>query len=99
MALLKMKTKLKIIFSCLGFASTEAFVIKDNRQLMVGTLSDMTGRGFDYWPYDFCMEHYVKRNHYLTEAEVPTAEEVIAEYERQYKEKGVWLNPEIRYAG
>ena len=90
---------MKIIFTCLGFSSTDAFVIKDGRQLKIGTIWKKFPGEYEYWTDDFCMEHYVKRYGYLTDEEIPTEKQVIAEYERQYAEKGVSLNNEIVYAG
>lgn len=103
-----MKT-LPIIFGHLGFNSADAFVLKDGRQLMVGTVYDnsshlgqdpmaSTGR-FRFEPDDFFLSNYVHRAGYVTLEEVPNGEAVIAEYRKQLKEKGVYINPDIRYAG
>jgi hypothetical protein len=91
---------MKIIFSCLGFATADAFIVKDGRQFMVGTISNMGIEKNDYWPYEFFTGHYLARGLYgLTEADKPCKEQVIAEYERQLAEKGISINNEIVYAG
>jgi hypothetical protein len=91
---------MKIIFSCTGFGSTEAFVIKDGRQLNCGTLMwKFPDTPPEYWPSDYFVEHYVKRQGYVTMEDVPTAEQVIEAYNKAEAEHGVWINNEIVYAG
>ncbi len=83
----------------MGFNSADAFVIVDGRQLMVGTIVKDHYDKFMFEPYDFCMEHYVKRRGYLTAKQVPTGEQIIADYEKQLAERGILVNNEIKYAG
>lgn len=90
---------MKIIFSCLGFTSTDAFLVVDGRQLMVGSIMERFPREPEFWPSDYFTEHYVKRQQYVKAEDVPTGEQIIAEYKRQYADKGVCINNEIQYAG
>jgi len=95
-------SNLPIIFGHLGFSSTDVFVVKDGRQLCVGTIfldRRFEGDSYTFEPYAFCLEHYVTRQHYLTVEELPSAEQAIAEYKKQLAEKGVSINGDIVYAG
>ena len=95
-------TTLPIIFGHLGFSSTDVFVVKDGRQLCVGTIfvnRQREGDAYSFDSYDFCLEHYVKRHNYLTIEELPTGTQAIAEYKKQLAEKGVSINGDILYAG
>jgi hypothetical protein len=93
-----------ITFSCFGFSSSEAFLIKCGRQLCVGSITeDFVERGveqtYTFYRYDFFWEHYVARENYIDAHEVPSPDAIIAEYKRQYAQKGVDINQDIKYAG
>lgn len=87
------------MFSRLGFASTDAFIEKDGRQLMVGTLFERFPGEFEFHSYDFFWENYVRGSYYVEPDEVPTAEEILEEYKKQFAERGVEINSQILYAG
>lgn len=84
----------RIAFACLGFSSTSVFVIKDGMQIHVGFVSEdsptVGNREFTYFGV-------YERD--LSKDEIPSPEQVLVEYEKQLKEKGVWINDEIKYAG
>ena len=84
---------MKIIFSCLGFATSEVFLVKDGRQLNIGTVFERFHDEYEFWLHDFWIGRY------LTKDEIPTEEQIFAEYKKQYAEKGVEINNEIVYAG
>lgn len=90
---------MKIIFGCLGFASTDVFVEKDGRQLRIGIIFDMHGSQRIFDLSDFFIECYVKRNHYVEYDEIPSSQQILDEYEKQLKETGVSINRNILYAG
>jgi len=88
---------MKIIFGSLGFASASIFVEYpveiETRVLDIGVRFDRYGPKPEIWIYNSLWQNYLKRE------ELPSEEEIEAEYQRQYKEKGVWINNEIAYAG
>ena len=88
-----------ITFSYYGFHSTDCFIVVDGRQLMFGTIFEKFTEEYEFVPYDFCVEQYVNRDHYLKLEDIPSAEQAIEEYKRQLKEKGVAINNEIVYSG
>lgn len=90
---------MEIIFSCLGFTSSEAFIVLDGRQLMIGTIFSKFPGEYEFWTTDFFKEHYVEKWKYVKIEDVPTSEQIIAEYKKQYAEKGVCINNDILYAG
>jgi hypothetical protein len=86
--------KNEIAFGCLGFATNTAFIIKNGKQFGIGSVCERLCGEYEFWQQDFWIEHGE-----LTKEEVPTAEAIIAEYKKQYAEKGVMINKEIVYAG
>lgn len=91
---------MKIIFTALGFMTADAFLVVDGRQLLMGAVVDKLGRGdYEFWPSDYFMEQYVKRDKYVKWKDIPRNEEIIAEYKRQLAEKGITTNTEVVYAG
>ena len=91
---------MKIIYSHLGFNSTDVFLVKKGRQLMCGTIFiDMFSGEYKFEPYGFFTAEYVKRHKYVDESEIPTSDVIIEEYKKQCAEKGVNINDEIKYAG
>ena len=89
----------RITFSHLGFASADVFLIKCERQLMVGSLTQRLDNTLEFHKYDFFFEHYVGRLDYIGIEEVPTPEAIIAEYIKQLADKGIAISDEIIYAG
>ncbi len=79
----------------MGFNTTEVFVVKDGRQISIGGM-DTEPRGYrDQFYYLGIYERS------LTPEEIPTPEEVVAEYNRQWEACGkkVSINKNIVYAG
>jgi hypothetical protein len=84
----------KLTFSCFGFHSTEVFIENGHRVDQIGYLTEeFVGRGH---PDVLKFHPQYDDRRFKT---VPTEEEIVAEYLKQYKEKGVSLNKEIVYAG
>lgn len=93
---------MKILFSHLGFSSADVFIEINRRQLIFGTIilkRSKNGDDFEFWPNDYFTEHYVNRWGFIKIENIPTAEQIITEYKRQFDEKGVHINNEILYAG
>lgn len=93
---------MKIIFDCLGFSNAIAFVVKNGRQYSFGSIRNLYSRNGDeykFYPEDF-INHYVERG-YITNEEIPTGEQTIAEYKKQWKacNNKSQINKEIQYAG
>ena len=90
---------MKIIFDCLGFHSTEVYItdVDDSNSSIyhIGYLIShrlSAGDEYEFDPYGI----YLKRFEHI----LPTKQQIIEEYKRQYAEKGVCLNPNnIAYAG
>jgi hypothetical protein len=72
---------MKIVFECLGFATNPCFIDRgDERPLPYGTIvTNLLEKKLDFWP-----ENYDPN--YVSESAV------IAEYEKQYAERGVCIN-------
>ena len=85
---------MKIVFSCLGFSGSEVFLTdiseKYQGEYHIGDIRDLRGLEFDY--FGIFLERFKDI--------LPTPEQIIEEYKRQYAIKGVCLNPgKIVYAG
>jgi hypothetical protein len=83
---------MKILFDCLGFNSATVFVEKENRQHQIGFLTNRIRWEFDYFGL---------YERHLTKDEIPTPEQVITEYFKQWNEKKgkSTINESIVYAG
>ena len=93
---------MKIVFDALGFSTASAFILKDGRQMHYGYISNRQSRAdeeYEFFPGGI-MGVYVREG-YITEAEIPTEAQTIAEYRRQLAEQNgaPSINKEIRYAG
>lgn len=87
---------MKIIFSCLGFASSEVFLIDVNKQYQgqyhIGFIDELFPNDFRFKYFGIYVD---KLKNFL-----PTPEQIIDEYKKQYALKGVCLNPNgVVYAG
>ena len=87
---------MKIIFSCLGFATAEVLITDINKeypgQYFIGYLYDRYNNEFDFHPTGI----YVDRLKDI----LPTPTSIVEEYKTQYNTKGVCINPDgIVYAG
>jgi hypothetical protein len=75
---------MKISFSCLGFKSSEVFLVTDEGNYCCVGYIDKFDKTYEFTPLD-----NVNLN----------SEEIVKEYEKQFKERGVWMNNGIVYAG
>lgn len=86
---------MKITFSCLGFSTSDVFLEEVNKefpgQYHIGYIFDRTYFDYDFEYFGIFLE---KLKDFL-----PTKEEILKEYQTQYKKKGVWINDGIIYAG
>lgn len=87
---------MRIVFSCLGFTSNEVFLTdigeEHQGQYHIGHMNER-------FPNEFRFEYF---GIYLDKFKdiLPTPEQIIEEYKRQYVLKGVCLNPDkVVYAG
>ena len=86
---------MKIVFSCLGFSSSEVFLTDISKehpgQYHIGYIDDIVDKlRFEYTGL------FLERFKDI----LPTPEQIIEEYNKQYALKGVCLNPgKIVYAG
>ena len=90
---------MKIIFDCLGFHSTGVHItdVDDNNRGIyeIGYLISHEFRDGTKYEFDLC-GYFADRFTSI----LPTENQVIEEYKRQFAEKGVCLNPnDIKYAG
>lgn len=84
---------MKIIFDCLGFATANAFIIDDGQQYQFGHIQEDCAGDYKFW-------YSILYNRHLTKIKVPTREQVINEYKKQFEKLGVCINPnKIVYAG
>jgi hypothetical protein len=83
---------MKLMFSCLGFSSCEVFLVDSKgSQFHIGFIFD---RGLGPKEFSFFGIYLDRFREHL-----PTAIQVVEEYERQYAEKGVSINGKIQFAG
>ncbi len=81
---------MKISFSCLGFSTATIFVNHPTGDWCIGSRREC--------PDEIWIDNGIWRR-YIKEEDLPSKEEIEAEYQRQYAEKGVWINKGIVYAG
>jgi len=93
---------MKIVFSHLGFNGADAFIVKNGMQMQYGYIDNRRSCSPDNYEFTSCgiMGCYIREG-YLTEAEIPTAEQTITEYRRQLAAQNgaPSINKQILYAG
>lgn len=87
---------MKIIFSSLGFSSAEVFLtdISDKfpGQYQIGFMDKRYSNELKFFIFPICL--------YKFKNIIPTPEQILEEYKRQYAIKGVCINPDgIVYSG
>ena len=86
---------MKIIFSCLGFSSSEVFLTDISKeypgQYHIGGISEHIDE-LEFYYFGIYLDRFKDI--------LPTPEQIIEEYKKQFAIKGVCLNPDgIVYAG
>lgn len=79
-----------IQFECLGFSTNPVFFVIDDGVFPIGTIRTMID-DVEFFVNDFYKGKLQK--------DLPSPDEVISEYKRQFAEKGVWENKKSFRAG
>jgi len=75
-----------IQFECLGFSTNPVFFVVDEGVFPIGTIRTLID-------IDFVVNDFYKGK---LQKDFPLPEEIIAEYKRQFAEKGVWETKRFR---